>query len=193
MKSIYDIRRENLQEVLRAAFDGKQSRLAERLEIQPNLVSRWENGKKNIGTASARKIELAGRLPQAWMDTDHVLSRAAGETKNQGEPTSIGMIAAANLSRWMAEHRRLNSQQRVADASGVSQATINRMLNNEASITLNNMAAIAEAFGRRPYEMIIAHDDDSIIQYDHTQYAALPGIEKDKIHSFIEFILQQNR
>ena len=178
-------------EILRRDFDSKQSRLAERMEIQPNLISRWENAKKNIGSRAARSIEKAARVPSLWLGVDHVLAQSAGETTDG--PTTIGKIAAANLSRWMSDHPRLNSQQRVADASGVSQATINRVLNNEASITLNNLAAIAEAFGRRAYEMIISEADNSLVQYDHSRYADLPESEKEKIRSFIEFVLHQNR
>ena len=57
MKSIHDVRRENLKDVIDREFNGVQSRLAERMVTQPNLINRWANGKKIIGDQSARKIE----------------------------------------------------------------------------------------------------------------------------------------
>jgi transcriptional regulator with XRE-family HTH domain len=191
MKSINDIRRDNLREIIDKDFDGTQTRLAEALKLQPNLVSRWLHGTKNIGDAVARKIETAARKPKYWLDTDHVLSMAAG-AEDDGTETEIGMIAAGNLVRWMDGNRELSSQQKVADKSGVSQATINRLLRNEASLTLNSVAAIAKAFGRRPYELLIPPKDVSIINYDHSRYAELPLSEKAKIESFIDFVFMQN-
>ncbi|WP_209634538.1 helix-turn-helix domain-containing protein [Cronobacter sakazakii] len=191
MKSIYDIRRENLSDILRRDFDGKQSRLAERLGIQPNLVSRWENGVKNIGSNSARRIEEAARRDSHWLDVDHELAQLAATDDSDEVSTDIGTLAASTLRTWMEQSGQM-SQQRVADASGVSQATINRFLRQEASITLNNLAAIAEAFGRRAYEMILPKNDASLIEYDHSRYAALPEQEKAKIRSFIEFVMSQN-
>ncbi|EKF8821428.1 TPA: helix-turn-helix domain-containing protein [Cronobacter sakazakii] len=191
MKSIYDIRRENLSDILRRDFDGKQSRLAERMGIQPNLVSRWENGVKNIGSNSARRIEEAARRDSHWLDVDHELAQLAATDDSDEVSTDIGTLAASTLRTWMEQNGQM-SQQRVADASGVSQATINRFLRQEASITLNNLAAIAEAFGRRAYEMILPKNDASLIEYDHSRYAALPEQEKAKIRSFIEFVMSQN-
>ncbi|WP_076738155.1 helix-turn-helix transcriptional regulator [Cronobacter sakazakii] len=191
MKSIYDIRRENLSDILRRDFDGKQSRLAERMGIQPNLVSRWENGVKNIGSNSARRIEEAARRDSHWLDVDHELAQLAATDDSDDVSTDIGTLAASTLRTWMEQNGQM-SQQRVADASGVSQATINRFLRQEASITLNNLAAIAEAFGRRAYEMILPKNDASLIEYDHSRYAALPEQEKAKIRSFIEFVMSQN-
>jgi len=193
MKSIYEIRRENLSEVIRRDFDNNQSRLAERMGVPPNLISRYETGNKNIGSKSARKIEEAARREAFWLDFDHQFS-ALNEPEQETEASSeIGMIAAANLRNWMKQNGDM-SQQQVADASGVSQATINRFLRNEASITLNNLAAIAGAFGRSAYEMIVPQDEsDRFIKYDRNQYAALPAAERDKIQAFIDFIFVQNR
>ena len=41
MKSINDIRRENLRDIINRDFDGRQVRPAERLEINANVISRW--------------------------------------------------------------------------------------------------------------------------------------------------------
>lgn len=192
MKSINDIRRDNLRDIIDRDFNRTQSRLAERLECQPNLVSRWVKGVKTIGDSVARKIEKAANKPTYWLDVDHYLSVAAG-TEQEAASSEIGLVVAGNLQRWMDSNRALSSQQKVAEAAGVSQATVNRLLRNEASISINNLESIAQAFGRRAYELIVPPGDNSVINYDHSNYALLPEIEKAKIESYIEFILSQNK
>ncbi|MDH8222600.1 XRE family transcriptional regulator, partial [Klebsiella pneumoniae] len=61
MKSIYDIRRDNLNEIIRKDFDNTQLRFAERLKKSANLVNRWSKGTKNIGASVAREIEAFTR------------------------------------------------------------------------------------------------------------------------------------
>lgn len=191
MKSINDIRRDNLRDIIDRDFNKTQSRLAERLECQPNLVSRWVKGVKTIGDSVARKIEKAANKPTFWLDVDHYLTMVAG-VEQEEEHSEIGVVVASNLQRWMESNRAFSSQHKVAEAAGVSQATINRLLRNEASITLNNLAAIAAVFGRRAYELIVPPGDTGMIKYDHSRYALLPETEKAKIESFIDFILAQN-
>ncbi|ELY6326602.1 helix-turn-helix domain-containing protein [Cronobacter malonaticus] len=190
MKSIHDIRRENLKEIVRRYFDGKQIRLSERLGVQQNLVSRWESGTKNIGDKVARRIEEAARVESHWMDVDHQLAMMLESQEREAAPTNTSELAASILKKWM-EAEGL-SQQKVASASGVSQATINRLLRNESSISVNNLASIAESFGRQAYEMILPPDAPGLISYDHKLYAALPQQEKEKILTFIDFVMSQN-
>lgn len=190
MKSIHDIRRENLKEIVRRYFDGKQIRLSERLGVQQNLVSRWESGTKNIGDKVARRIEEAARVESHWMDVDHQLAMMLESQEREAAPTNTSELAASILKKWM-EAEGL-SQQKVASASGVSQATINRLLRNESSISVNNLASIAESFGRQAYEMILPPDAPGLISYDHKLFAALPQQEKEKILTFIDFVMSQN-
>ncbi|WP_145548514.1 helix-turn-helix domain-containing protein [Yersinia massiliensis] len=197
MKSINDIRRDNLRDIINSDFEGKQVRLANAMKLTPNLVSRWlkpsfDTNSKNIGDAAARKIEETARKPKYWLDTDHVMAIAAGDS-DDGVITEIGEVAAHNLEMWMLGNRDLKSQARVAEKAGVSQSTVNRLLKKEASISINNLASIASVFGRRPYELLVPPRDESLITYDRSQYAKLPNEEKAKIESFIEFILSQNQ
>nr|DAF10804.1 MAG TPA: Helix-turn-helix protein [Caudoviricetes sp.] len=187
MKSISDIRRDNLKDLIDREFNGVQSRLAERMSTEPNLVSRWASGKKVIGDQSARKIEKAGSKPLNWLDVDHFF--ALSSQPQSTEPTEIGEVVAHNLKRWMAANRELSSQQRVADASHVSQATINRILRNEVSATIANLEAIANAFGRSAYEILIPPNDPSTISYDRARYALLPEADKDKVESYVAFVM----
>ncbi|RZN40420.1 helix-turn-helix transcriptional regulator [Escherichia sp. E2593] len=190
MKSIHDIRRKNLIDLIERDFNGVQTRLAERLDTQPNLVNRWARGTKIIGDQSARKIDMAANKPTNWLDTDHELV-SVSEFQPVG-PSDIGLLAAENLARWMRESRDLSTQGKLSRASGVAQSTLNRMLNNEASITLATLEAIAAPFGRRGYELLIHPKDPAGIRYDRTKYASLPESEKSKIESFIDFVITQH-
>ncbi|WP_163369294.1 helix-turn-helix domain-containing protein, partial [Enterobacter hormaechei] len=76
-------------------------------------------------------IEKAANKPTNWLDIDKFMPvREEVQDVDFGE---IGKLASWNLKRWMSENRNLSSQQRLAEESGVSQSTINRFLNNEAS------------------------------------------------------------
>ncbi|HGV3509237.1 TPA: helix-turn-helix domain-containing protein [Klebsiella michiganensis] len=190
MKSIHDIRRENLKDLITTDFGGVQSRLSERMGIQSNLVNRWVNGKKVIGDASARKIETAARRQTNWLDVDHKLS-----TMDDVDDVAFGdvrEIVVHNLKQWMSNNQELSSQQRLADASGVSQPSINRILRNEVSANVAHLEAIATAFGRKTYELLLPQDGRAAIKYDHEQFALLPHGEKEKIESFIDFVIEQH-
>lgn len=189
MKSIQEIRIRNLSDLIDREFNGVQTRLAERMNTQANLVNRWVLGKKVIGDQVARKIEAAANKPRNWLDIDHSLSQ---EGYSPIGPSDIGMLAAHNLERWMRESENLSSQGKLYKASGVAQSTINRMLNNEVSVSIATLESLAAAFGRQGYELLIHPRDPGSITYDRKRYSELPESEKDKIESYIEFVLSQN-
>ncbi|HGL5373147.1 TPA: helix-turn-helix domain-containing protein [Citrobacter farmeri] len=189
MKSIQDVRRQNLKELIDREFNGVQTRLAERMETPANLVNRWVLGKKVIGDQVARKIESAANKPRNWLDIDRTLTL---DSYTPVGPTDIGIVAAHNLERWMRESDDLNSQGKLHRASGISQNTVSRMLNNEVSVSISTLESIASAFGRRGYELLMHPQDQSSIKYDRARYESLPRSEKDKIESYIEFVLSQN-
>ena len=76
MKSIDDIRRENLSR-LRDQLGGRQ--LADRIGCSESQLSQWINGskhsvtgkKRGMRTATARVIETACSKEPGWLDTDH--------------------------------------------------------------------------------------------------------------------------
>lgn len=189
MKSIQDVRRQNLKELIDREFNGVQTRLAERMETPANLVNRWVLGKKIIGDQVARKIETSANKPRNWLDIDRTLTL---DSYTPVGPTDIGIVAAHNLERWMRESDDLNSQGKLHRASGISQNTVSRMLNNEVSVSISTLESIASAFGRRGYELLMHPQDQSSIKYDRARYESLPKSEKDKIESYIEFVLSQN-
>lgn len=190
MKSISDVRRENLISIIDRDYQGNQSLAARAIGVRSNLVNRW-CGEKGIGAKSARRIEEATVRPKYWLDTDH----STHETFYPDETLmhEAGIVAAANLAKWMKASRTLNTQARLSEKSGVSQATINRLLTGEAGISIKNLSLITTAFGRQTYEMLIPDNDSRNIPYDRAAYAALPQSEKDSILSFIEFVIKQNQ
>lgn len=197
MKSINDIRRENLRDIINRNFDGRQVRLAERLEINANVISRWlkpatDKNHKAIGDTVARKLEVAANKPKFWIDRDHIMALAAGAASEQ-EETEVGAIVANNLEMWMNNSRDLSSQAKVGTAAGVGQSTVNRVLSREGNVTINSLEAIASAFGRRGYELLLKPKDPTLINYDRSQLAQLSSEDKAKIESFIEFVMQQAR
>lgn len=195
MKSIYDIRRENLNEIIRRDFDNTQLRFAERVKRSQNLVNRWCTGIKNIGPNAARLIEEAARKERFWLDVDHGLSAIIDDAvpeSDDGEWT-VEKQAAATLNAWMRRHPDMTSEKKVADAAGVGAATVNRIMKAEVSTTIGVLSSLAKAFGHEAYEMILPVGAPGIIEYDHGTYAALPKEEKNKITSFINFVFEQNR
>ncbi|MEX3914842.1 LexA family protein [Paraburkholderia sp. BR10872] len=74
MKSIDDIRRENLEILIDERCEGNESELSRRLGYErPTMVNHWTAGRKNMSSASARRIEQTLELPEFWMDSDRGL------------------------------------------------------------------------------------------------------------------------
>lgn len=72
---IKEIRLKNLTYVLEKHFDGVKARLARRMNIPPNNLSRYfadnPQHRRNIGDETARMIEDAIGKPKGWMDHPH--------------------------------------------------------------------------------------------------------------------------
>lgn len=190
MKSIQDVRKQNLNDLIDREFNGVQTRLAEKLGTQANLVNRWARGQKVIGDTVARKLEAAANKPRNWLDIDRSLSQEGFQPVG---PSDIGDMAALNLARWMSESRDLSTQGKLSRACGVAQVTISRLLNNEVSVSISTLETIASAFGRHGYELLIHPHDPASIKYDRSRYASLPDTDKEKIESYIDFVITQNQ
>lgn len=196
MKSIYDIRRKNLNEIIRRDFDDTQLRFAERVKRSQNLVNRWCTGIKNIGPNAARLIEEAARKEKCWLDTDHDLDITQADifipSTEDGEWT-VEKQAAATLNAWMRQNPEMTSEKKVAVAAGVGPATVNRIMKAEVSTTIGVLSSLFFFKQKTAYEMIIPVGAPGVIDYDHRMYAALPQEEKNKITSFINFVFEQNK
>ncbi|MGF6837019.1 SOS-response transcriptional repressor LexA [Paraburkholderia youngii] len=74
MKSIEEIRRDNLQAVIDSRCGGNQTTASKVLGYERStLVNHWKVGRKKIGDEAARAIEQAFDLPTNWMDAEHNL------------------------------------------------------------------------------------------------------------------------
>lgn len=194
MKSIRDIRRDNLVYILEKYYEGKQNRLAEKLQCAPNVISRYLSSSdlkshRDISDPIARKIEDITRLPKCWMDSDHLggsLEDASSERAN----TVIGKIVSDNLTTFMMIDG-IKSQAQLSVKSKLGQSTINRIVKNEASATIDSLEAIAKALGRKPYELMLPPNDNDLLKYDHKKFAELPWSAKEEIQDFIEFVIHK--
>ena len=189
MKSIYEIRLENLVDLIRTTFDKRQVRLAERLDVKPSLVSQWYNGKKPIGCSAARMIEEAARKEKNWLDIDH----GSGSERNLPEINRADELVSWTLQEWMSESKKLDTEAKVAAAAGVSQSTVHRILAREVSPSIAVLVPIASVFGRRVYEMMLPLPVRQLLPYGHDAYVNLTQENKDKIRSFMDFIYAQNK
>lgn len=59
----------------------------------------------------------------------------------------IKLIVAQNLSRLMSQSQTLDTVKKVSARSGVGFGTVRRAKNGDGNITVDNLSAIAKAFG----------------------------------------------
>lgn len=195
MKNISDIRRDNLIFVLEKYYDGRQKNIANALNCAPNLISRYLSSSdlkshRTISDPMARKIEYLTRLPKYYMDKDH-LNPPSEAVVDDPIQTDVGKALSDNITTLMMIED-VQSQAQLAVKSGLSQATVNRIIKNETSATVDSVAAIAKALNRKPYELLMSKEYDDLLHYDHKRYSELPWTEKEKIQDFIEFIINKN-
>lgn len=67
----------------------------------------------------------------------------------------IAKVISHNLTVWMAETPSLDTFKKVAAKSGVGFGTVQRAKNGDGNITVEKLTAIAEAFGRKPAELMM--------------------------------------
>lgn len=70
----------------------------------------------------------------------------------------IMKIVASNLNAWMAATEALNTSKKVSSRSGVGFGTIQRARNASGNTTIQNLAAIARVFKRRPEDLLRSPD-----------------------------------
>ena len=81
---VYHYRRENLRQLCRDEHGGSISEMANRLDRQQSLISRWIGKTRNpkpLGSRTARRIEREYRKPEGWLDVPHAAPRI-GEDRN---------------------------------------------------------------------------------------------------------------
>lgn len=109
----------------------------------------------------------------------------------------IGALFSRRLKQLMAARPDLDTQVKLAAASGLTQTTIGRMLNRRASPMLENVAAIADVFGLTIGQMIGQSDIENMpetLNYDRRAVARLTTGQRTflerylrhSIHAFTE-------
>lgn len=72
----------------------------------------------------------------------------------------ITQIIAGNLKAWMDATPALDTVKKLSDKSKVGFGTVRRTRNGEGNITVQNLAAIAHAFGRTAIDLITPASGD---------------------------------
>lgn len=80
----------------------------------------------------------------------------------------IRATIAKNLTRFMHRSVRCRNQPELATKSGVSQKTISRILNEEASIGVDVIEKLAHALGRETYEFFLDDSASSSISKEYS-------------------------
>ncbi|GKW21870.1 transcriptional regulator [Pectobacterium araliae] len=187
MNLLRNIRRENLIQLIRQHYGDNQRSFANATGVSETTVSLWVNEKKGIGDKSARKIEKITQQKLFWLDSAREWGMFDDDIKS--DENDIQEVVAKNLARWMDAHPDLNSQGSVAKAADIAQPTVGRILTKESSVSIKIIEAVARAFGRHGYELLISADDPEVINYDKKKYARLSQDEKEQIEKFIEFMI----
>tara|TARA_B100001105_G_C22357950_1_gene428886 strand:- start:225 stop:551 length:327 start_codon:yes stop_codon:yes gene_type:complete len=65
------------------------------------------------------------------------------------------------LKALMKQERMLDSQRRVAAASQVAQSSVNRILNNTQSATLDMVSSLAKAFKIKPDRYLLLDEEEA--------------------------------
>jgi len=103
-RSIYQVRRENLLDVIGRRFAGNKSAAAEALRFtQPTLIYRYLSGKKQIGAKLARKMERIAQEPEFWLDEDHRTGRAEEPGGSYQVVRRVPLLAWARAATWPAD------------------------------------------------------------------------------------------
>lgn len=67
----------------------------------------------------------------------------------------IAKVISQNLTSWMEATPALDTFKKLSVRSGVGFGTVQRAKNGDGNITVEKLAAIAQAFGRQPAELLV--------------------------------------
>lgn len=98
-----------LKQVMHEDFDGVQARLAAKLEIQPDYLSRMFKGTKGLSGDKAREYEQKLGKPRYYLDGDQpqlALAPAPTVDPQIGKELSMAAELMAIYARSSADHRQ---------------------------------------------------------------------------------------
>ena len=79
MRSIRDIRKDNLKYIIDTRFSGVVNRTARAIGVQQSQIARvFAKGeyRRNVGDNLARRIEMSLNLEEGWLDQEHASADA---------------------------------------------------------------------------------------------------------------------
>ena len=101
-------------------------------------------------------------------------------------------VLAKRLRDLMDKRPDLETQEKVAKRSNVAQTTVGRILRGSVAATLDNVEAIAGAFGVPAASLLSEERTNPVLQYDVGKLEGLPEADKGRIAAFIAFTLEQH-
>ncbi len=79
----------------------------------------------------------------------------------------IKLIVSRNISRLMSQSQTLDTVKKVSARAGIGFGTVRRARNGDGNTTVENLAAIARAFGVKPEDLLRdldAEDQPEVVQ-----------------------------
>lgn len=123
MKSLAQIRRDNLRRVIKDYFNDSVVEFTDKAGYStPVLVYRLlsPTKPKGIGDKLARKVEGMANKPKHWLDHDH--NEAVGPIGTRDEPAAYRVVSAKYSTREQVEIRQALQQIEIDARAGARQA-----------------------------------------------------------------------
>lgn len=78
----------------------------------------------------------------------------------------IREILAENLTAWMSRSGSLGTEQALAMRAGVAQSSVHRAKTAATGTSIDNVDALAKAFGRRAHDLLYPYEADTQIDLE---------------------------
>lgn len=171
MKSINDIRRDNMRKLVELHCAGKLKTFEAKVGLSQGQASHLNTGFRNIGDNIALRIENAFNLPTGWMDADQHDNPYEMDSKS---------IRKRNLASLIELH---GSQNALAMAVDTDPAYISQIMSDKTKANIGDALArkIETSLGKPHGWMDLDHDASaaSTAKESHSAYGALsPELEE---------------
>lgn len=102
-------------------------------------------------------------------------------------------VIASNIRNLMNESQLLGTQAALAEASGVSQPNIGRILKSQIALTIDKIESIAMAFNVEPYVLVGYSTPENALKDMCAEIKGLSHDEQQQIFNFIRFTIEQSK
>lgn len=100
-------------------------------------------------------------------------------------------VLARRLRELMDATPALDTQMKIAARSGIAQSTVGRILRGDVAVTLDNVEALADAFGRDPADLLTYVKSKARAAFQDA-VAGLPAAEIEKVSAYARFVKAQH-